>query len=300
MVVSEKKRTWVCGPVISFQIAYAVLFFHRKKIKRKEVILISSFDGFRHDEVLKKQLEDFRENGYHLNKLGEVWGYFDEIVKEDVFSDSSGFHIGEADIVGKDYDNDVCVVCEVKPDYGIGPIKKAYEQLVRNKRHYEGKFPGVEIRTCMRLDDSFQEIIAQDKSELRKEAVKEFEDEGIYDVISEKKRFYRNPQEQSGIVSVFAESEEEKVVSLCNIVAPVKENVCQSAIERLKNRKRELLGRREYEDFKINTYVKPLGIEMMKVDKVNGPEEDVKYPMIEEVVEKVPYPYRWTRLKDNT
>lgn len=299
VVVSEEKKSLgdLIGSIV--QLACAAQSFLLNKAKKKEVIFIS-LDVVTHDEILEDQYRKFEENGYYLNKQGEVSGNFDEIEKEVSFFNLGKFESGEVDILGKDYDEDVCVLCEIKPYDGASHIKKSYDQLARGKKHYKGKFPGVEIRTCMRLGDVFQEVVAQDKSDLRKNVIEEFEDEGIYEDISEKKRFYRSPGEQSGIVSVFAKSELEKEISMCNIVAPVKDNLCQSAIDRLKNRKEELLSRRKYENFDINTYVKPLGLEMINVDKVDGNGSDMEYSVIEEVVGKVPRHLRWAKVRDNT
>ncbi len=250
------------------------------------------------------QKKDFIENGYSFKKEGEVSGELDKIIVEMPYEDENGKMGGEPDIFGIDFDEDLYVLCEVKTYDSVFFVKKAYEQLVRGKKHYEKILPGADIRTCMRLGDQFQEILAESDSDLKEEVVHEFERKNIYDIISEDKKFYRKNSrphskqilEQDGIVSVFAESKDEKEIAICNTVMPVKENLCISAIERLKNRKRKLLS--EYDDYSVKAFVKEKDTEMKRIDTEDDP-LGVDYSVKDEIMEEAPYYAMWVRDKNN-
>ncbi len=282
-------------------IVFTVLSFFLTKKQKTEVIYIYSSRG--HDEVLLDQKERFMEEGYSFEKGGKVSGELDKIILEMTYHKENGKIGGEPDIFAMDFDEDLYVLCEVKTYDAASFVKKAYSQLVRAKKHYEKIFPGGDIRTCMRLGDQFQEILAESDSDLKEEVIREFEKEGIYETISKDKKFYRKNSrphtdqilEQDGIVSVFAESKEEKEIAICNTVMPVKENLCISTIERLKNRKRKLMA--EHEDYEVKTYIKAKDVGLKSVDSEYDP-RDVDYSIKDEILDEAPHYAMWAKDKN--
>lgn len=256
-----------------------------------------------HNEIVLDQAEIFMEEGYSFEKGGRVSGELDEIIPEKTYHKENGNIGGEPDIFARDLDKDVCVLCEVKTFDAASFVMRAYSQLTRDKKYFEKALPEADIRTCMRLGDEFREIVAESDSDLKNEVVREFEKEGIYETISKDKKFYRKPfrpskgvdLEEDGIVSVFAESKEEKEIAICNTIMSVKENLCISTIERLKNRKNKL--QEEFEDFEIKTYIKAKDVGMKRVDSEDDPGE-VEYDKKDEIMDEAPDYAMWAKDKN--